>query len=139
MGLSGLLIRSGPMVAAGLIFGMLLPEFYLSSLIRKERLPVLYRILDLLTVSGAGLGFDLAWSRQKEFRGAVRNWDVSSGDEIGQIRRRTAGWQNASVPRIYLLCHFTGAGGSLGVGIGNILRVQSGEIAASETSRGALR
>lgn len=61
----GLLIKDLVLlVLAGLILGIVLPEFYLSSLIKKRREEVtcsLPDMLDLLTVSvEAGLGFDLA-------------------------------------------------------------------------------
>ena len=146
LGLSrGLLIKDlALLLIAGFIFGMLLPEFYLSSLIKKRREEVscsLPDMLDLLTVSvEAGLGFDLALVKVTERFPGVLSQElgrVLQEMKLGRSRREALQDMAERVGAEDLSAFVTSLvqADQLGVGIGNILRVQSGEMRRKRRQR----
>ena len=132
------------LLIAGFIFGMLLPEFYLSSLIKKRREEVscsLPDMLDLLTVSvEAGLGFDLALVKVTERFPGVLSQElgrVLQEMKLGRSRREALQDMAERIGAEDLSAFVTSLvqADQLGVGIGNILRVQSGEMRRKRRQR----
>lgn len=141
-GLAGLLLGTqmplflvGPI--GGLVLGYLAPDAELSRRIRgrqKELLKALPSALDLLTISvEAGLGFDAAMARVCEkYRNALSTEFAQVLNEIRLGRPRTEALDDmARRNKVDELNSFIQAviqSEQLGVGIANVLRIQSEEI-----------
>lgn len=132
------------LVTAAFICGILLPEYYLSSLIKKrgeEITRALPDVLDLLTVSvEAGLGFDLALVKVTERFPGVLSQElgrVLQEMKLGRSRRDALQDMAERVGSEDLSAFVTSLvqADQLGVGIGNILRVQSGEMRRKRRQR----
>lgn len=127
-----------------LAFGMLLPEIVLSMRIKERRREVvraLPDVLDLLTVSvEAGLGFDLALVRVTErFPGVLAQELERALQEMKLGRSRREALQDMA-DRVGAedLSSFVSSlvqADQLGVGIGNILRLQADEIRRKRRQR----
>ncbi|MGI6406236.1 MAG: type II secretion system F family protein [Syntrophaceticus sp.] len=149
VGLVILLRRNGSgnillLLFTAIICGILLPEMLLSRRINERRQKIvrsLPDVLDLLTVSvEAGLGFDLALVRVTErFPGALAQELSSALQEMRLGRSRREALQDMS-DRVGAedLSNFISSlvqADKLGVGLGNILRLQSDEVRRKRRQR----
>jgi tight adherence protein C len=146
--IGGLLMGGGIWIvlvgAVGLVFGWIIPEFWLGGRVRKRQKAILLMIpdsLDLLTISvRAGLGFDAALGKvveklkgplTDEFRRALAEVRVGKArrDALRDIVPRT------DVPA---LTNFIGAiiqAEQLGVSISKVLQVQSEQLRIERRQR----
>jgi len=125
------------MGCAGLGLGWFLPDFYVNKKGQARRQEIeksLPDVLDLLTVSvEAGLGFDGALMKVVEkTRGVLREEFAKVLQEIKMGRPRVEALRDMSLRAgVDDLSTFTGSvilADQLGISIGNILRLQSGQI-----------
>jgi len=135
IGLSGVTLLLGPVVGA--VLGYLLPQSTLSRRIRqkhKEILLALPSALDLLTISvEAGLGFDAAMSRVcDKYKNALSAEFARVLDEIRLGRPRIEALDDMGRRnKVEELNNFVQSiiqSEQLGVGIANVLRIQSEEM-----------
>ncbi|MCL6634258.1 MAG: type II secretion system F family protein [Peptococcaceae bacterium] len=138
------LIQAALMGAAGLALGWFLPDFYVNrkALARKEEIErSLPDVLDLLTVSvEAGLGFDGALMKVVEkTKGALAGEFSTALQEIKMGKPRIEALRDMSRRAdVDDLSNFTGSvimADQLGIGIGNILRLQAGQIRQKRRQR----
>ena len=142
--LAGQLLQGIAMAAVGLVFGYVIPEFWLGGKVRKRQKLILLQIpdaLDLLTISvRAGLGFDAALGKVvekmkgplvDEFRRALAEVRVGKArrDALRDIMPRT---------EVVPLSNFIGAiiqAEQLGVSISKVLQVQSEQLRIERRQR----
>ena len=142
--LAGQLLQGIAMAAVGLVFGYVVPEFWLGGRVRKRQKLILLQIpdaLDLLTISvRAGLGFDAALGKVvekmkgplvDEFRRALAEVRVGKArrDALRDIMPRT---------EVVPLSNFIGAiiqAEQLGVSISKVLQVQSEQLRIERRQR----
>ncbi len=132
------------MGAAGLGLGWLLPDLYINrrGMARRQEIEkALPDVLDLLTVSvEAGLGFDGAMIKVVEKSGGVLSGEFKTAlQEIKMGKPRTEALRDMSGrANVDDLSTFTGSiilADQLGISIGNILRLQSGQIRQKRRQR----
>jgi tight adherence protein C len=142
--LAGQILQGIAMGAVGLVFGYIIPEFWLGGRVRARQKAILLQIpdaLDLLTISvRAGLGFDAALGKVvekmkgplvDEFRRALAEV------RVGKARREAL---RDIVPRteVQPLTNFIGAiiqAEQLGVSISKVLQVQSEQLRIERRQR----
>ncbi|MCI0346056.1 MAG: type II secretion system F family protein [Chloroflexi bacterium] len=142
--LAGQILQGIAMGAVGLLFGYIVPEFWLGGRVRARQKAILLQIpdaLDLLTISvRAGLGFDAALGKVvekmkgplvDEFRRALAEVRVGKArrDALRDIMPRT---------EVVPLSNFIGAiiqAEQLGVSISKVLQVQSEQLRIERRQR----
>ena len=142
--LAGQVLQGIAMAAVGLVFGYVVPEFWLGGRVKARQKAILLQIpdaLDLLTISvRAGLGFDAALGKVvekmkgplvDEFRRALAEVRVGKArrDALRDIMPRT---------EVVPLSNFIGAiiqAEQLGVSISKVLQVQSEQLRIERRQR----
>ena len=136
MGANSLPIKGGAL-ALGFVLGRFLPDLWLSNLIKgrqKELRLALPNALDLLTISvEAGLGFDAAIGRLTEkFKNALSDEFAQVLNEIRLGRPRLEALdemgRRSGVEELHTFIQAIIQSEQFGVGIANVLRIQSEEI-----------
>lgn len=144
------MLAAGAMTCSSLYFsclfliGLVVPEFMLKSAARKRREQILKGMPDMLDLLGvsveAGLGFDAALQKVVEkFRGPLKDEFERTLQEInlGKPRRealRDMG-ERVNVDDLTTLLASIIQAEQLGVGIGNVLRIQSAQLRANRRMR----
>ncbi|MEN6350263.1 MAG: type II secretion system F family protein [Syntrophomonas sp.] len=141
---SGAMTRSSLYLGCFFIIGLIIPEFMLKSAARKRREQILKSLPDMLDLLGvsveAGLGFDAALQKVVEkFRGPLKDEFERTLQEInlGKPRRealRDMG-ERVNVDDLTTFLASIIQAEQLGVGIGNVLRIQSAQIRANRRMR----